>query len=162
MKRIPFKCLKCGRCCRAVVGRNFGAALTGEEKNRLLALAERHGVELEIKPLATNGMWVTVWQMATNPCPFLKNNECMIYPYRPLFCKMFPLHPYGVSECTFLDRYGKMGDLIAYPQEMQKAALDYYQKITLPLRSATKRYNLNTGRWESPNPSYKKFVTVEI
>ena len=161
MKKIPFKCLRCGDCCRKVArGQKFGMPLMRTEADRLRILAMRHMIDLELKPLTTNGLWVTTYQMTQNPCVFLRAGECLVYPYRPLVCQMYPFHPKGLSPCKFLDLYAR-GKPIGYPESVKMAAISYSLEVAPLLRGCTKRYNLNKG-WERPYEDNKKYMILDL
>ena len=151
MKLIAYwRCLKCGECCRHLTGRRFGLALTPLEKRRLEVLAERRSITLDLRPLTWNGYRITLYQFAQQTCPFLdKDNRCTIYRWRPLVCRMYPLHPYGVSDCTCLDRLQRRGFQVLFPPHLEAAGREYILKVTPQLKMAVERYSLNRG-WE-PN-----------
>ena len=62
---------------------------------------------------------------------------------------MFPLHPFAVKNCTFLDKT-LMKSIpihlqIEFPFEMKSAVIHYTQVIQPILRESTWVYNLNQG-----------------
>ena len=148
-----WKCLRCGECCRNLVGRRFGMAITPQEKQRLEILARRRGINVHFAPLTWNGYKITLYQFTQKICPFLdqNTNRCKIYPWRPLACKMYPLHPYGVSDCTALDRLQRRGFKVIFPPQLQNAAIKYLQTVVPLIRGAVKRYSLSFG-WEPNQP----------
>ncbi|MCD6528760.1 YkgJ family cysteine cluster protein [Candidatus Bathyarchaeota archaeon] len=149
MRQIAlWRCIRCGECCRHMVGKKFGMALLPEEAKRLKVLASRRGVSLHLKPLTWNGFKVTLYQFAEPVCPFLTRNGCSIYRWRPLACKMYPLHPYGVSDCTFMDRMQRRGFHVIFPPQLEAAGKRYIRLVVPRIKEATYRYNLNRG-WES-------------
>jgi len=150
-----WRCIQCGECCRHLVGQKFGMAVTPEEKRRLETLARRRGVNVHFMPLTWNGFKVTLYQFADKVCPFLRNNRCSIYQWRPLACRMYPVHPYGVSECTMLNRLQRRGFQIIFPPQVDAAGRQYAVTVIPLIRDAVKRYNLNRG-WESPYPLHFK------
>jgi len=152
MKQIAlWRCLRCGECCRHLVGRKFGLALLPEEARRLKVLASRRGVSLDLRPLTWNGFKVTLYQFAKPVCPFLSRDGCSIYRWRPLACRMYPLHPYGISDCKFIDQMQRRGFRIVFPPQLRSAADRYFRVVTPLIRQASLRYNLNTG-WEPNKP----------
>jgi len=157
MRQIAlWRCLQCGECCRHLVGQKFGMAITPEEKRRLEVLGRRRGVTPHFLPLTWNGQKVTLYQFADEICPFLKNNRCSIYEWRPLACCMYPVHPYGVSECTMLNRLQRRGFQIIFPPQIEAAGKKYAATVTPLIRTAVKRYNLKGG-WEDPYPLHFKY-----
>lgn len=126
-------------------------ALLPEEKKRLEILGARRGIKPNILPLTWDGFKITLYQFAEKKCPFLGgNNYCTIYQWRPLVCRMYPLHPYGVSECTYLNRLQLRGFQVVYPPSLEAAAKKYTMLVVPRIKAAVKRYNLNSG-WEPAN-----------
>jgi len=157
MRQIAlWRCLQCGECCRHLVGQRFGMAITPEEKRRLEILARRRGINVNFLPLTWNGFKVTLYQFADEVCPFLKNNRCSIYKWKPLACCMYPVHPYGVSECTMLNQLQRRGFKVMFPPQIEIAGKKYAVTVIPLLKTALKRYNLNRG-WEDPYPLHFKY-----
>ncbi|MCJ7423575.1 YkgJ family cysteine cluster protein [Candidatus Bathyarchaeota archaeon] len=145
-----WRCLSCGECCKNLVGKKFGAAVTGREKQRLEILASRRAVNMHLVPLASNGFSVTLWQFAESVCPFLDKatNQCKIYEWRPALCRAFPLMPSGLGECESL-RQDSNRYKIMWPPGQLAHGKAYFTTVLPLLRSARKVYNLNLGRWEA-------------
>jgi len=140
-----------------LVGQKFGMALLPEEKKRLEILGERRGVKPHILPLTWNGFKVTLYQFADEKCPFLaKDGTCSIYRWRPLACRMYPLHPYGVADCTMLDRLQRRGFQVVFPPQLEVAAKKFAVLVIPRIKNAVKRYNLNRG-WEDTYPLHFKY-----
>jgi len=146
-----WRCLRCSECCRHMVGRRFGLALLPEEAERFRVLASQRGVSLDLRPLTWNGYRVTLYQFAESVCPFLTRDGCSIYGWRPLACRMYPLHPYGVSDCTFIDRMQRRGFQVVFPPQIENAANTYLRTVIPRIKEASHRYNLNHG-WEPNKP----------
>lgn len=149
---IPFRCLKCGECCRHLVGRRFGMVLTPNEYRRLNGLARRHGIKFEAVPLVAGAIGARLYQMTNETCPFLDRarNRCRIYPYRPLVCQMFPLHPAGLMSCTALNRLTRFGLGVKFPPEMERAAKEYLLTVHPVIKGADLVYSLDHG-WRPKN-----------
>jgi len=88
---IPFVCHRCGKCCREVpvsprsinpfkVAKYFGTSV--EE-----VISKYFG---EIVSVSKDGIQIRLTK-PWKPCPFLKGNECSIYPIRPYPCICFPV-----------------------------------------------------------------------
>lgn len=93
---MKFKCKKCGQCCK-----NFGGGflpLWEWEVDKLKKIIEE-------KFISPNLEYSEIWldeksgltfcfqmRLAHEPCPFLRDNKCVIYKNRPLVCRCFPLH----------------------------------------------------------------------
>ncbi len=88
---IPFVCRRCGKCCREV-GVHPGHI-------EIFAVAEHLGVSVDEviehylggKIISHEEGEVTYNASIHHPCPFLRGNECLIYPVRPAPCKAFPV-----------------------------------------------------------------------
>ncbi len=94
---MKFKCAECGGCCR-----NFGDVikhlpLFEWEVERYKKIAESRKIKLNFRPVQylleekTGIVFVYLYGMTTEPCPFLKENKCSIYSDRALICGQFPL-----------------------------------------------------------------------
>jgi Fe-S-cluster containining protein len=88
---IPFVCKHCGECCRKVgvdlahinpfeVAKHLGMSAKEVVKTYLGEITFYDGEKIEIK--------ITKSRL---PCPFLKENECLIHPVKPDVCKGFPV-----------------------------------------------------------------------
>ncbi len=96
MSRIVFECLKCGNCCRHLLGEDekFGVGgLTLFSKETKLFpskfISPQIGVGLNRR--GTGPKYVVLYQLNVDVCPHLsENNECRIRQKRPLMCRSFP------------------------------------------------------------------------
>jgi Fe-S-cluster containining protein len=148
--KVEFHCLKCGECCKHLVGDRFGMPVTPEEHQKLAFFARRHGIDLQVKTLVPGVIGSRMYQMTQERCPFLDaTNRCRAYHIRPLVCRMFPLHPFAVKNCSFLDKVlDKSAPVhlqVAFPMEMKLAVIEYMHVIQPVLRESTWVYNLNRG-----------------
>ena len=149
-KVFYWKCLRCGECCRHLTSKRFGMPLLPEEAWRLQHLAKRLGVTVNIKPLASDGFRVTLYQMADEVCPFLSGNRCMIYEQRPIACRAYPLRASGVARCEAVERMRRMyfgkNVPINFPPWLKYWGKVYSRTIFPRLQSALMLCDLN-GRW---------------
>ena len=150
MSLALWHCIRCGECCKNMVGRKFGAAITPQEKQRLEILASRRCIRPHFAPLTSNGFGVTLWQFVDEICPFLdkKTNQCMVYQWRPLLCKMYPLHAQGVGRCSSLSSMQRRGFRVVWPPGMLNSGKEYVATVLRSIKGASKRYNLALGKWE--------------
>lgn len=102
MKKVRFKCKECGECCK-----NFAKGylpLWEFEVYELLEKAKEKNIEIPIKsikpvdPLFEEITGVVIFPyygLFMEPCPFLKESKCIIYPNRFSICRRFPvlIHP---------------------------------------------------------------------
>lgn len=148
-KVFAWRCLKCGDCCKSLAGEKFGAAITPEEKEMLEERADYFHVRVPTRPLTSDYKGrITLYQIAEDGCGFNKENKCLIYDSRPMFCRMFPMHPSGLCRCEAIRQINlTKPDRVVYPKDMQKACLDYMSKIVPLCKGAVWRFNLKTG-WE--------------
>jgi len=76
------QCPGCGICCYDAVQTSFVEFLWIRRY-----LKERGGIGEPLKERTRN--YVVTELIKVNPCPFLLNNRCDIYPVRPLTCRLF-------------------------------------------------------------------------
>lgn len=90
------ECTNCGRCCK-----ELKPTVSKEDQQRL---ADGLGItvkQLKDEYLEYDNDDEPGWQMKDIPCPFLKNNKCIIYENRPDVCRGYPyLHKAGFSYRT--------------------------------------------------------------
>lgn len=142
-----FHCERCGDCCAELVGQ-FGMMLSSSEARWLTHLANVHHVSIDVKPLAKGVLGnIILWQLATSPCPFLTNiKNCLIYENRPTFCKMFPIHPYGVGKCNGIRHTMQCRPKkIVFPEETKLAARLFLRDIYSRIKEAEYVYSLDKG-----------------
>lgn len=82
---IPFVCKRCGECCRKVSVHPYEIDFGKVADYLHVSLKELANRYLTVAT-ATNGKTVN-----HKPCPFLKGNDCTIYPVRPSPCKSYPV-----------------------------------------------------------------------
>ena len=85
-----FKCLKCGDCCKSLRSTKIKGLLIQPHE---LDLFPREHVELCLgKGKSPNHSQFVIWafQLIDDTCPHLKENRCMIYDNRPIFCRAYP------------------------------------------------------------------------
>ncbi len=92
--RVRFRCIRCGKCCRNVLGSVIIESLDGWRMAKHLGITVAdfydkytdlffmEDVEFPIFALKTNGK--------ENACIFLKGNRCTIQDAKPRTCKMYP------------------------------------------------------------------------
>ena len=101
-----FDCTTCANCCK-----ELGRSVTGQEVHRLavaLGLSEEdfrsRYLEGQVGPEEDDEEFVqkrTRWRMRGKPCPFLKDNKCVVYEARPEQCRKYPyLHEPAFSYRT--------------------------------------------------------------
>jgi len=69
---IRFQCLRCGRCC----GPHY--------------VSEREQAEID-RYLAERDMPKRAFESIYDKCPYYEDNSCLIYPVRPLVCRLMGL-----------------------------------------------------------------------
>jgi Fe-S-cluster containining protein len=74
-----YKCNKCGLCCK-----NNNLFLTQYELNVICDKLKIKEENVKIKNKSDD------YLILNAPCPFLKNNVCIIYDFRPDICRVFP------------------------------------------------------------------------
>lgn len=117
---MKFECIKCGICCKNLIGKIKESSLlaSGEHLNAVFLaqpidkiglsvfdwekeIMEEEGRKLDIQvrflPLhflvdkIDEKAVVLSWMLSHINCPFLKNDECLIYEKRPLICRSYPI-----------------------------------------------------------------------
>ncbi len=152
MRSVPFKCVKCGECCKHLAGRMFGMVLTPTEYMRMNRLARMHATRLDAVPLVGGVIGSRLYQMTHDTCPFFdkRRNNCKIYAQRPIVCRMYPLNPSGLMGCTALTKLTKMGLPVAFPEEMKREATKYLMTVDPIIKGANLVYGLDHG-WKPKN-----------
>jgi uncharacterized protein len=99
-------CTVCGNCCKEV-----SPLLSENEVERLaghLGMTSSKFASEYLKPAerSENAPWV----MRERPCPFLKDNRCSVYEYRPANCREYPyLHKPAFTSRT-LSMIGRLAE----------------------------------------------------
>ncbi len=167
MPATEFICLKCGNCCRNLIGNEDAAGLILFPDE--IDLFQKR----DIKPCSAIGKSLThgsfkiiTYQLTENICPHLKDNSCIIYRERPLSCKGFPFVLSGDSrqpslltdsECTFIKElrgkylsrairdFAHCESIEARTVFLEKLR-DYYILESRKIKRWL--YNLRTEKWE--------------
>lgn len=100
---VPFVCRRCGECCS-----ELGAGWTYRDIEKAASYLNMDSGEFLKSYLERGKTESEKFKRVTSPCPFItSNNECSIYPYRPLACRLYPLktfHGEGTVECPAKQR----------------------------------------------------------
>ena len=115
-----FICQHCGQCC-SVCDVQIRDVEVSDIANYL-----------NIKTRSVKRMLGDNNYLKQSPCPFLKNNNCAIYPIRPLVCQFYPFTPIinsdidkeraliGIIQCNggklLIPKLNKISDLVRYIQ----------------------------------------------
>lgn len=88
---IPFVCRRCGECCRRV-GVDLGS-IKPFEVAKYLGVGAKEVVETYLGEVTFYDGKKIEGKITKprHPCPFLKGNECLIYPVKPSECGAFPV-----------------------------------------------------------------------
>ncbi|AEA46543.1 YkgJ family cysteine cluster protein [Archaeoglobus veneficus] len=105
---VPLVCRKCGMCCEKLSHVIYDP-LNGEiiveniEEIKEFLGIRYHEVleELESQIKGVNAVMV-------NPCPFLQDGRCTVYPARPASCRPFPLFGDQGIGCPALKRFEEL------------------------------------------------------
>ncbi|MDA3793431.1 MAG: YkgJ family cysteine cluster protein [Elusimicrobia bacterium] len=83
---IDFNCESCGNCCRE---KGFVEVSDSEIKDiaKYLAVIRTHFIKKHINEVRDK---LCFNEHPEEPCKFLKDNSCNIYPVRPKQCRTFP------------------------------------------------------------------------
>jgi len=143
---MKFECKCCGVCCS-----NFGDAdhkylpIFEWEVDSYKKIAKSKNVKIGFKPVKylldtkSGIVFVYLYGMTTEPCPFLENKKCSIYEDRAIICRQFPLlwtaklnmsNEFGAgcfSECPNFDCKKEFDDHFPI-KEIEKEKIDNYLK----------------------------------
>jgi len=84
VKNLEQYCKKCGECCR----RN-SFPVSREEIRRIASHLNKPHRIVRKEYFSTSPRWPGE-PCLNSPCPFLRDNQCSIYPVRPSACLLFP------------------------------------------------------------------------
>lgn len=145
---MKFECQCCGWCCR-----NFGDAdhkylpiFEWEVKN-YQRIADGRKIKISFKLVRylldekSGIVFVYLYGMTTQPCPFLEKNRCSIYDDRAIICRQFPLlwtaklhigNTFGAScfsDCPKFNSKEEFDNHFPF-KEISKEEIDNYLKET--------------------------------
>ena len=117
---VKGKCKKCGLCCRNILFTTKEGYVKSKEVFEDMKKKHRHyrnykisGVVKDKKDFQNGAL--------TFECRFIsKNNKCMIYPIRPIFCRDYP-----TAESEFIYHGLTMLDNCGYYFDINKKFKDY-------------------------------------
>lgn len=98
-------CAACANCCRELV-----PTLSHAEVEQLaghLGISQSEFASKYLQP--TEGTEDLPWAIRERPCPFLKDNRCSVYEYRPANCRDYPY----LDKPNFTERALRMIDRIS-------------------------------------------------
>jgi len=111
MKRLEFKCRRCGHCCRNLVkttptGRTLGLFLLPHETHLFpkddVYPMYGYGLKGRARPRPAQ---IYVYQYGRNVCCHItEENLCKLHPKKPLICRTFPLMYYPELKEAVLSR----------------------------------------------------------
>jgi len=139
---MKFKCKECGECCKVFgdVSRHLPLFEWEVERYKKIAVNKK----LNFKPVQylldekTGIVFVYLYGMTNEPCPFLENNKCSIYSKRALICGQFPLlwtakfhtkNEFGAScfsECPNFDCKKEFDSKFSGKDSISKIEIDKY------------------------------------
>jgi len=88
---IKYKCLQCGICCKTKY-----LCLYPHELDKAFELAYKHNISLNLEPIRykidfKNKIIIDlIYRVTVRPCPFFKNNKCIIHENRFIACRKYP------------------------------------------------------------------------
>lgn len=90
---VEFMCIRCGRCCAALLSEDRGIlrglTLLPGETSLFSESMVRPAVGVGETP-SDPGFKVLAYQLAVEPCPHLGDGGCAVYRDRPASCRQFP------------------------------------------------------------------------
>jgi Fe-S-cluster containining protein len=105
---LPFNCSKCGNCCTLDDFLTAGP-IHAKSKEHPDIEAKIEALYDKLECLLDLGEEKYDDYIMHNPCLFLKNKVCSIYPIRPEGCRQFPNTRFGINSegCESLTRFHK-------------------------------------------------------
>ena len=114
------ECTSCGRCCK-----ELKPVLPQEDQERLATRLNLTVEQLREKYLRYSDTDdERGWRMKASPCPFHKDNKCIVYEDRPQNCRDYPyLHESGFSYRTIgmIERTFTCPIVFTVMEELKKA-----------------------------------------
>jgi len=103
---LPFLCTKCGVCCKLDDFLTAGP-IKATQKQQPQIHAQLKAIYDMLSELLEKGQEEYDQYVTQTPCPFLKNQLCSIYPFRPEGCRMFPNTAFAMlsEDCEALERF---------------------------------------------------------
>ncbi len=105
LANVPLVCRRCGMCCERlshVIYDPLNGEIIVENIEEIKEfLGIRYYEFLEEVGSKVKG----INPVLVNPCPFLRNKRCEVYPVRPRSCRPFPLFGDHNIECPALRRF---------------------------------------------------------
>ena len=91
-KGLRFTCLGCGRCCRGEPGAIY---FTAEEEERMAAFLSSPLPEFRRRYVTSRWRAPSLKERQNGDCIFYdaSSDRCVLYPVRPLQCRLFPFWP---------------------------------------------------------------------
>lgn len=100
-RTFDFRCTSCGKCCTGP-GEVYFTDEDLEKVYEYLKLDSKSRRALKKKLIQFRRKGLNV-HSSGKTCLFLKNNQCTIYPVRPMQCSTFPFWPSNFSSAEALD-----------------------------------------------------------
>jgi len=163
MKKIEFKCVRCGTCCSNMRGPMFGIisglGILPDETN----LFSPHLVKPYIRYMVTapdRPGWVFMYQVDAGSCPHYdpKEKRCVIYDKRPRICRAFPfeLTYHGTTAHESCPQIHGMSEKInkrkakcMIPKKYQLAMIGIHEWYNRALiHPFIERFDLATNTWK--------------
>ena len=107
------KCKKCGACCRNILFSTHDGYVKSKEVFLAMQKKHRYYRNFKISGVVSDKQDFQNGAL-TFECKFIsKNNKCLIYPFRPLFCRDYPSKNQDLiySGVTMLDNCGFYFDI---------------------------------------------------
>ena len=89
-RNIHFQCVKCGICCRNTQQKIRHILLLTSEAEKISTTKNKPISEFATKIANKTPYSYEMTKTEKGNCPFLNDNQCTIYPQRPLICHFYP------------------------------------------------------------------------
>jgi Fe-S-cluster containining protein len=121
---------KCSYCCKhpflVTIVEGFLIYQGLVQNNLWTSLLQK---ELKGHREKVNSLYLSTWLLSNISCPFLENNECVIYNERPLHCRV----TYSTGD-SLLCHPHELGYGAGLMKDSEEVILEYNQKLQMILR----------------------------
>lgn len=87
---LRFECSRCGLCCGDTKTKTRHVLLIETEAQDIAAQTRQQPGDFCVEVSGSQPYVYEMKKTAEGKCVFLKDNQCSIYPLRPLICRFYP------------------------------------------------------------------------
>jgi Fe-S-cluster containining protein len=87
---LQFECSRCGLCCGDTDKKTRHILLLEEEAEKIASQTDQPIAVFSVETVGKHPYVYEMKKSSDGKCFFLKDNQCIIYPLRPLICMFYP------------------------------------------------------------------------